>query len=199
MNLIDFFQQEHPLENELARLEPLTEAHFNALLPIALHKVLWQFTSAKINNEADFRRYFDTALAERKQQFSYPYAIYDKRTHQYVGSTRFANITLPHKRMEIGWTWYAPATQGSGLNKAVKRLMLTYGFEQLALNRIELKTSLLNERSQRAMKRIGAVQEGILRRHMINDNGEVRDTVYFSFIREEWEATKARYFSDTVA
>lgn len=199
MNLPDFFQQEHPLENEYVLLEPLTEAHFGPLLPIALHKALWQFTSAKINTEADFRRYFDTAMAERKQQLSYPYAIYDKRTNQNVGSTRYGNISLANKRMEIGWTWYAPATQGSGLNKEVKRLMLTYGFEQLWLNRIELKTSLLNERSQRAMKRIGAVQEGILRRHMINDDGLVRDTVYFSFIREEWEATKARYFSDTVA
>ena len=196
MTQADFFRQEHPLENEFARLEPLTESHFNVLLPIALHQELWQFTGAKVYVEADFRRYFDAALNEKQQQLAYPYAIYDKRTQQYVGCTRFGNISFPNKRMEIGWTWYAPSTQGSGLNKQVKWLMLTFGFERLGLNRIELKTSIYNEKSQRAMKRIGAVQEGILRRHMINEDGEVRDTVYFSFIREEWETTKANFFQD---
>jgi RimJ/RimL family protein N-acetyltransferase len=95
--------------------------------------------------------------------------------------------------MEIGWTWYAPSLQGSGINKACKSLLLNFGFDKLQLNRIELKTSQLNLKSQAAMLKIGAVKEGILRNHMITESGTVRNTVYFSFIKEEWPAVKNSY------
>ena len=194
----NFFEQDHTLENKLARLEPLTEKHFDLLLPIAMHTELWEFTSAKVRSEADFKRYFDTALAEKKAGRSYPFAIFDKQQNQYAGSTRYANISFPDKRLEIGWTWYHPALQRSGINKATKILLLNFGFEQLNLNRIELKTSLLNLKSQGAMLKIGAVKEGVLRRHGINEDGIVRDTVYFSFIKEEWPEIKSTIFKEFI-
>ena len=184
------------LENERARLEPLEEKHFNELLPIAMEREIWEFTSADVKNEADFRRYFDIALAERKAGNSYPFAIYDKKENCYAGCTRYGNISMPNKRVEIGWTWYKPSLQRTGINKACKSLLLNFGFDKLNLNRIELKTSLLNLKSQGAMLKIGAVKEGILRRHMIAENGTVRDTVYFSFIKEEWPAIKQTIFKD---
>ncbi len=198
MNTTDFFEQEFILENERARLEPLTEKHFNLLLPIAMHKELWEFTGAKVRNESDFLRYFNTALSEKNSGNSYPFAIYDKKVNQYAGSTRYGNISFANKRMEIGWTWYHPALQRTGINKACKFLLLNFGFETLGLNRIELKTSALNLKSQGAMLKIGAVKEGILRNHMINEDGIVRDTMYFSFIAAEWPVIKENIFKEFI-
>jgi RimJ/RimL family protein N-acetyltransferase len=196
MNTDNFFEQEFILENERARLEPLQEKHFNLLLPIAMEREIWEFTSADVKTEADFRRYFNNALSEKKSKVSYPFAIFDKQAGRYAGCTRYGNISFPNKRVEIGWTWYQPSLQRSGINKSCKFLLLRFGFEQLGLNRIELKTSLLNLKSQGAMVKIGAVKEGILRKHMIAENGSVRDTVYFSFIKEEWPTIKATIFKD---
>ena len=190
------FSQPIILENDFVQLRPLSVEHYQQLLPIAMEKSLWQFTGACVENEDDFKRYFDTALAEKEAGSSYPFAVFNKRTNQYAGSTRYANISLPNKRLEIGWTWHHPSVQGSGINKACKFLLLSYGFETLQLNRIELKTSLLNEKSQRAMLKIGAVKEGVLRRHMITEKGAVRDTVYFSFIKEEWLGIKQAIFAE---
>lgn len=196
MDITNFCEQEFILENERARLEPLTEQHFELLLPIAMQKEIWEFTSAVVENEADFRRYFNQALLERKTGMSYPFAIYDKQNNCYGGCTRFANISFPNKRLEIGWTWYQPVLQKTGLNKNCKFLLLSFGFEKLDLNRIELKTSHLNLKSQGAMLKIGAVKEGVLRRHLIGENGKVRDTVYFSFVKEEWPEIKSSIFKE---
>lgn len=192
----NFFDLDHVLENERARLEPLTEKHYELLLPIALHTELWEFTGAKVRSEGDFKRYFDIALAEKNAGNSYPFAIYDKLNNCYAGCTRYGNISFPNKRMEIGWTWYLPALQRTGINKACKFLLLSFGFETLRLNRIELKTSLLNLKSQGAMLKIGALKEGVLRNHMINEDGQVRDTVYFSFIAPEWPSIKETIFKE---
>lgn len=188
-----FFETNHVLENSRARLEPLEERHYALLLPIAMEKILWQFSTTNILSEPDFRKYFDTALAEKKAGTAYPFAVYDKLNNCYGGCTRYGNIAFEHKRLEIGWTWYHPKLQGSGLNKACKSLLLHFAFEQLQLNRVELKTSHLNLKSQAAMLKIGAVKEGTLRNHMINENGMIRHTVFFSFIKEEWPATKVIY------
>ncbi len=196
MSIEGFCEANYVLENDRARLEPLCDIHFLKLLHIALEKEIWEFTAADVKNEPDFRRYFDQAITERIQGVSYPFAIYDKSAGRYAGCTRYGNISFPNKRAEIGWTWYQPSLQRTGINKACKWLLLNFGFEQLGLNRIELKTSLVNLKSQGAMLKIGAVKEGILRRHMIAENGTVRDTVYFSFIKEEWPAIKAAVFSE---
>lgn len=196
MNNDYFFEGEFILENERARLEPLTEKHFYLLLPIALEREIWEFASADVRNEIDFRRYFNKALQERTEGKSYPFVIYDKQANCYAGSTRYANISMPDKRLEIGWTWYKPLLQRTGINKACKSLLLNFGFDKLELNRIELKTSQLNIKSQGAMLKIGAVKEGVLRKHTISENGTVRDTVYFSFIKEDWPAIKTTIFNE---
>lgn len=196
MNYDTFFEQQLILEDDLVRLEPLEERHFELLLPVALHQELWAFTIQKINSPEDFRKYFDTALAEKQQHKSYPFAYYNKKTHQYVGCTRYGNIDFNNKRVEIGWTWLHPKMQGTGFNKHCKFLLLSYGFEQLQLNRIELKTSHLNLKSQHAMLKIGAVREGVFRNHVVNEDGTVRHSHYFSFIKEEWSAIKQNIFPE---
>ena len=196
MSTRNFLNEHIILDNDRSLLEPLEEKHFPLLWPIAAERALWQFTQADIKTEDDFRRYFDKALQERKEGSSYPFAIYDKQNDCYAGCTRFGNISLRDKRQEIGWTWYKTSLQRTGINKATKFLLLSFGFENLELNRIELKTSHLNLKSQGAMLKIGAVKEGVLRKHSIADNGFVRDTVYFSFIKEEWPEIKNRVFKE---
>ena len=196
MGYSTFFEQQIILADDLVCIEPLEEKHFALLLPVAMEKKLWEFTVAKIQTAADFRIYFDTAMEEKKQQKSYPFAIFDKIKNAYAGCTRFGNIELNHKKLEIGWTWIHPTLQGTGFNKHCKFLLLRFGFETLGLNRIELKTSHLNLKSQNAMLRIGAVKEGIFRKNIINDDGTIRNTVYFSFIDEDWPAIKNTVFKE---
>jgi len=192
----NFFDQQIILEDDLVRIEPLEEKHFELLWPTAMEPSLWLFTVAKINSLESFRKYFDTALEEKRNKRSYPFAYYDKQKQQYAGSTRFGNIEFSHKKVEIGWTWIHPSLQGTGFNKHCKFLLLSFGFETLGLNRIELKTSLLNLKSQKAMLKIGAVKEGVFRKNIINDDGTLRDTVYFSFIHDEWPEIKQRIFKE---
>lgn len=193
---MNLFEANIILENDRVQLEPLTENHFEALYKIAQHKELWEFTSAKINSKEDFRNYFDTALLEVKNKVSYVFAIFDKQQNIYGGCTRFGNIALAHKRLEIGWTWYHPTLQRTGLNRNCKFLLLSFGFETLGLNRIELRTSHLNLKSQKAIEQIGAIKEGILRDHMINDDGTIRNTHLYSILKNDWPQIKATIFKD---
>ena len=196
MNYEHFFEIPIVLEDERARLEPLEEKHFELLLPTAMQTMIWEFTMAKIYTAADFKKYFGTALEERQQKKSYPFAIYCKQSNQFLGCTRFANIDFKNKKFEIGWTWLHPQLHGTGFNKHCKFLLLRYCFEKLELIRVELKTSSLNIRSQKAMLKIGAVKEGTLRKNFINDDGTARDSVYFSFLDEEWQAIKDTVFKE---
>lgn len=193
----NFFDQEIILEDERARLEPLTPKHFDALMAIALsNSDIWKFTLANITDESSFTNYFNTALKERENKMSYVFVMFDKKENRYAGCTRYANISFKDKRMEIGWTWIDPLLQGSGINKHNKYLMLKFAFETLNLNRVELKTAGTNLKSQRAMEKIGAIREGVLRKHSINDKGVTRDTVYYSFLNDEWPAVKETIFKE---
>ena len=120
------------------------------------------------------------------------WATVDAATGRAIGSTRFGDIAPEHGRLEIGWTWIAPSHQRSAANTEAKLLQLTYAFEELGATRVALKTDGRNERSQRAIERIGGVREGVLRRHIRLPDGYLRDTVYFSILADEWPAAKAR-------
>ena len=197
MNFDNFFEQEIILETKRARLEPLGLHHFEDLKAIALsNSDIWKFTLANIIDENSFAVYFNTALKEKEEKRSYPFAMFDKQQNRYAGCTRYANISFRDKRLEIGWTWIDPLIQGSGLNKHNKYLMLNFAFEKLGLNRVELKTAGTNLKSQRAMEKIGALREGVLRKHSINDAGITRDTVYYSFINDDWPAIKEKIFKE---
>jgi RimJ/RimL family protein N-acetyltransferase len=193
MEQINFFRV---LENERVLLRPLHAEDTTALAAIALREPeLWQHTATVIRTEEDMVQYIGTALQERDRKESVPFVIMDKKTGQVAGCTRYMNPDSRHKCIEIGWTWIGKASQGTGLNKAMKYLLLQYAFEALEMNRVELKTSEHNALSQNALASIGAREEGTLRRHMINDDGTVRDTVYFSILREEWPRIRETVFS----
>lgn len=180
------------LEGGLVRLVPLEAAHAASLWRVADDLDLWHLTTVRMESEGDVRRYVAEALAARAAGTAMPFATVHAPTGRLIGSTRFFNWEPAHRRVEIGYTWVARQWQRTPVNTQAKYLMLRHGFEALGCNRVELKTDALNHRSQNAMLRIGATREGTLRRHMITESGRVRDTVYFSVIREEWPAVKAR-------
>lgn len=195
MDSQDFFSQHLILENERALLTPLAESDLKELSAVAFDSRIWKLGLSNLQNEEDLRYYIKEALNERKNGSSYPFRIFDKQTNRVAGSTRFGNIALVHKRAEIGWTWLHPDFHSSGLNKSCKFLLLRYAFEDIKLNRIELKTDVLNLQSRNAILKIGAKEEGIFRKHLIASTGRVRDSIYFSIIDEEWPTLKGTVFA----
>ena len=191
----NFLIEDLTLENDRARLTVLKESDIEWLRPIAFHPQIWEKGLTKVETEEELRQYIQAALDERAGGNSYAFLIFDKKSNEAAGSTRFGNISLPNKRLEIGWTWMHPKFQGSGLNKAIKLVMLEFAFEVLKVNRVEQKTDLINLQSQKAMTKLGAFREGVFRRHCVTRSGRIRDSVYFSYILEEWPAIKAQYFS----
>ncbi|MEJ7708292.1 MAG: GNAT family protein [Pyrinomonadaceae bacterium] len=179
------------LVGKTARLELLSLEHLDPLSAIGTDSELWRWTVTLASNIDEMRTYIETALQEQKEGRSLPFAIIDVATGRAVGSTRFGNIDKLNRHVEIGWTWLARNWQRTGINTEAKYLMLRYAFEELDCIRVELKTDALNERSRRAILRIGAKEEGTLRSHMITHTGRIRDTVYFSILDHEWPATKA--------
>jgi RimJ/RimL family protein N-acetyltransferase len=179
------------LEGRYVRLEPLSLLHLSGLLEIGLDQSLWALTVSKVRSAPDLERYVTRALEEQAGGTALPFATVWKETGRVIGSTRFGNIALEHRRLEIGWTWLAPAWQRTPANTEAKLLMLSHAFDALGIRRVEFKTSALNQRSRSALLRIGAVEEGTLRQHTVNEDGTSRDTVYFSILSSEWPKVKA--------
>ena len=136
-------------------------------------------------------RYIRTALAEQERGVSLPFATIEKSSGTVIGSTRYLNIDMPNKRVEIGSTWIGAPWQRTAINTEAKYLMMRQAFETLGCNRVEWKTDSLNTKSRTAIARLGAKQEGIFRQHMVTWSGRLRDTVYFSVIAPEWPEVKA--------
>ena len=173
------------------RLEPLSLAHLPGLCEVGLDPELWRITVSHVATPADMRRYVEAALADRDAGTALPYAQVEVATGRVVGSTRLANWAPAHRRIEIGWTWIAPPWQRTAINTEAKLLLMTHAFETLGCQRVELKTDAINDRSRAAILRLGAVEEGTLRRHTVTDLGRTRDTVFFSVLADEWPRVKA--------
>lgn len=179
------------LEGKFVRLAPLKLSHLPELFEAANDESLWLWTANVIKTREDMLRYVETALGEFERKQSLPFVTIEKSSNRIVGATRFGNIVPEHRKAEIGWTWINPQWQRTKINTEAKLLMLTHAFETWHFLRVELKTDVLNEKSRRAILRLGAKEEGILRRHLITDTGRFRDTVYFSIIDSEWQAVKS--------
>jgi len=176
------------LTGNTVQLEPLCLDHAPELSAIGLAPSLWEVASERVASSEEMTAYIGRALADSKCR---AFAVRHRATGRLAGSTRYMNMELGHQRLEIGATWYGLDYQRTGVNTECKYLLLTHAFEEMGLNRVEIKTDRLNVRSQNAIRRIGAKEEGTLRRHMVTWSGRIRDTVYFSVIREEWPAVKA--------
>ena len=178
------------LEGAHVQLQPLSESHHFALSEVGLDPELWKWIPIQVLDREQMRSYIRAALSDQEKGISLPFATVDRASGKVVGSTRFLNIDLPNKRVEIGATWLAKPWQRSPINTEAKYLMMRHAFESLGCNRVEWKTDSLNTPSRNAILRLGAKQEGIFRQHMVTWSGRLRDTVYFSVIAPEWPEVK---------
>lgn len=182
------------LEGSYVRLEPIQREHAEIFWQIAkdFADEIFRWIPHRMQTREDFQRMADKILDEQKLGQSVAFATVERKSGNVIGSTRFMNIDRANRRMEIGSTWILPAWQRTAINTEAKYLMLRHAFEVWNCIRVELKTDALNEKSRKAILRIGAKEEGTLRRHLITWSGRVRDTVYFSILDSEWPEVKAK-------
>jgi RimJ/RimL family protein N-acetyltransferase len=174
------------------QLEPLSLDNAGALNEAAADGELWQSIVTIVPKPDGMREYIEAALHGLANEKELPFAIISKALNRVVGTTRFYEIEQRDRRAAIGYTWLAASAQHTAINTEAKLLLLTHAFEVWQCVRVELITDVLNEQSRKAILRLGAKEEGILRSHMIMPNGRVRDSVVFSIINTEWPNVKTR-------
>lgn len=180
------------LEGQHVRLEPLSQAHEQALIAAASVGELWNSTVTIVPTRATMASYIEAALRGQAEGNELPFVIIRKTTDEVVGTTRFYEIKPTDRRVAIGYTWLSRSAQRTAVNTESKLLLLAHAFEHWRCVRVELITDFLNQQSRAAILRLGAKEEGILRNHMIMPSDRIRDSVFFSIIASEWPEVKAR-------
>ncbi|MEO6130729.1 MAG: GNAT family protein [Saprospiraceae bacterium] len=182
----------HPttLTGEVIQLVPLELHHFDALHSAASDKRIWEFYPGDWSERERFEKTYLTTLALRDSGNDYPFVIVHRHTQKIIGSTRFLDIVPYDKRLEIGGTWLLPEYWATTINTDCKLTLLTFCFEVLYSHRVQLKTQHNNIRSRKAIEKIGGVYEGVLREHMLKDDGSYRSSAYFSILENEWPDVK---------
>jgi RimJ/RimL family protein N-acetyltransferase len=183
------FSEDHHLEDERVLLRPLVLSDFENLLYFSLNEPeLWKFSMQSGIGESALRNYIQVAIKARNAGKEYPFIVYDKKKSAYAGCTRYYDIQLFHKTLQLGFTWYGKDFQGTGMNKHCKYLLLEFAFEKMEMERVEFRADNNNKRSIAAMKSIGCVEEGILRNNTIKQDGTRRDSIVLSILKGEWDA-----------
>lgn len=178
------------LQGPRVRLEPLTPAHSDGLALAAADGELWKLWYTSVPVTAEMPAYVAAFLERQQKGEAQAFAVRDLASGDIVGHTSFCNADGHHRRLEIGYTWYAQSAQRTGINTETKSLLLAHAFQTLACIRVEFRTHWFNQRSRAAIVRLGARQDGVLRNHQIMPDGTLRDTVVFSIIDTEWPAVK---------
>lgn len=179
------------LTGQYVRLEPMTEEHVSALTDIGAGQDFWHFMLyGDMKTEQDMRAWVRDILSRAEKGTDLPFVAVHLESGRVAGATRYLNIMLNDRGLEIGGTWYGLEFQRTAVNTECKYLLLTHAFETLGAIRVQLKTDSRNERSQRAIERLGAVREGVLRNHMILPNGYIRHSVFYSILDAEWDRVK---------
>lgn len=182
------FPQNIILEDESVLLRPLQESDVENLLEISINEPeTWEYSLVRANGKENLENYIQIALKARENKTEFPFIVFDKKLGKYAGSTRFYDINLPFKTLQLGYTWYGKNFRGTGLNKHCKFLLLQFAFETLGIERVEFRADNNNQRSIAAMKSIGCTVEGVMRNHMPTLGSDVRrDSIILSILREEW-------------
>jgi RimJ/RimL family protein N-acetyltransferase len=183
------------LQNDVVLLRPLEKADYELFKEIAFNPQIWKYNVTSASNKNELHKWIDQALESKKNNIRYPFTIIDIKSERILGSTSIGNISLTDKRAEIGWTWLGLEFQGTGINKHCKFLLLQYLFDELNFERVEFKTDALNLKSRKALQKIGAKVEGVLRSHTLMHDGRRRDTIYYSILKNEWPSIKENIFS----
>ena len=181
------------LTGRVVRLEPLSDAHVPDLAAVGQDAAIWAYMPyAPVRSEADMRALVRDLLGRQARGTDLAFAVVELATGRASGASRYLNIEPANRGLEIGGSWYGRAYQRTAVNTESKYLLLSHAFDQLSCLRVQFKADVRNARSQRAIERLGAVREGVLRHHMIMPDGHVRDSVFYSILAEEWPGVKAR-------
>lgn len=191
-----FFPSTIILETQRAMLRLLQPEDAKELKKITSPEIIWKYFTKNLADYNELVKWIYDALQERVQGKRMPFAIIDKESMTLCGSTSLGNISFYDKRMEIGWTWLGTEYMGTGINRHTKFALLSYAFDVAGMERVEIKTDYLNERSRAALHKIGAWEEGILKSHMLMHDGRRRDSVYYSYLKEDWAKIKEIFFLD---
>ena len=184
------------LETDKVLLRPMQHLDIASFSPLAKDTDLWKYFTFLLNQQSELERWVDIALKEREEKKRIPFTIIEKATDKICGSTSLGSISYFDKRIEIGWSWLGKEFQGTGINFHAKFSLLSYAFEVLQWERVEIKTDNLNERAKQGLRKIGAKEEGVLRSHMQMPLNRRRDSVYFSILNIEWPAIKNSIFKE---
>lgn len=178
------------LETNRVLLRPLSSNDFERFTELCASPELWACFTSDLSDKNTLKKWIDSGVQEIQHKRRLAFSIIDKQTKLLAGSTSLGNISESDKRIEIGWTWLGKSFQGKGINDQAKYLLLKYCFEDLDCKRVEFKTDVLNTTARNALKRIGAVEEGVLRSHTLMVNQRRRDTIYYSILSSEWQDVK---------
>lgn len=184
------------LQNDIVQLIPMDASHIDGIWEVCQHEEIWTHMSDYLMDYESVVKYITKKVKAQEAKTDFPFVIVDNKTGEIIGSTTLMDISLQHKRVEIGSTWITPSYWRTAINSNCKFLLLQYAFEELGLNRVQIKTGHENIRSQKAIERLGATKEGILRNHMIQKEGTIRHTVMYSFIKEEWPEIKEHFIKN---
>ena len=184
------------LETDKVLLRPLQHLDIASFTSITKDPSIWKYFTFLLDDPAQLQQWVETALKEREEGKRIPFTIIDKAIDTVCGSTSFGSISYYDKRIEIGWSWLAKQYQGTGINFHAKFSLLSYAFEVLNWERVEIKTDNLNERSKQALRKIGATEEGVLRSHMQMPLNRRRDSIFFSILKSEWPAIRNSIFRE---
>ncbi|MFL5747996.1 MAG: GNAT family N-acetyltransferase [Niastella sp.] len=193
-----FFPDHFTLETPRVLLRLMTPADYEAFLPLARDKEIWKYFPKDLSNEQELSTWMQQSFSERGAGLRMPFTVIDKHSNEIVGSTSYLNISFYDKRLEIGSTWLGTSFIGTGVNRQAKFALLSFAFEVMKMERVEVKTDNLNERSKAALLKVGMKPEGILRSHMLMHDNRRRDSIYFSIIRSEWEERKMNFFPEMI-
>jgi RimJ/RimL family protein N-acetyltransferase len=188
MSTIPKFPQNIILEDDFVMLRPLQESDVENLLEISINEPeTWEYSLVRANGRENLENYIQIALKAKENKTEFPFIVFDKKSGKYAGSTRFYDIHLPFKTLQLGYTWYGKDFRGTGLNKHCKLLLLQFAFETLGMERVEFRADNNNQRSIAAMKSIGCKVEGVLRNHMPTFGSQARrNSIILSILRDEW-------------
>ena len=194
--LIQMISQNLKLETDKVILRPMQHSDIASFARLTNDASVWRYFTFLLNNSAELQRWVEVALKEREEGKRIPFTIIEKVTGEICGSTSLGSISYYDKRIEIGWSWLAKHYQGTGINFHAKFSMLSYAFDVLDWERVEIKTDNLNERAKQGLRKIGAKEEGVLRSHMTMWNNRRRSSIYYSVLKDEWKELKKTIFKD---
>ena len=191
-----FFPATFSLETPRVILRLISQQDIEHFARITKDKEIWNYFTKDLSDDVALEQWIEEAWAERANGKRMPFTIIDKDTKAICGSTSYGNISFYDKRVEIGWSWLGTEYMGTGINRHAKFALLSFAFEVMKMERVEVKTDNLNQRAKAALLKIGMKPEGVLRSHMQMHSNRRRDSIYYSILKNEWEDVKALFFAD---